>query len=423
MMDVMEVVGNSTSGAGQEVDPFAFFPGISSRIIGLGGAVPGHDPSYVFHTPYVRARRGPAEFTVRISGLVATTGTLAVRIHMQPIDLSAHARLMNSERIALARLSEEGGEIRIGFEGYPGMTYAVLGTISDDTDAWAASLTVSLDQPYDPAEDELAEATGAPVVNSAGLAATSQLVSISKPTLTAPVSQIFTPEQIDEEPFQRWRHTLQIDGPSDRLLWEQIYVLEVLSRYGLLKPGARGLGFDATWSLLPAAMAKRGASVVIAGTGAEGETSALDHFRRPALCDDMTFADHVSTCSADLQAVPPELVNFDFLWSRGATASLESPAAALKFVEDRMICLSQGGIAIHLIELAAGSWPLDPVSGNVLRKGEVERIALQLISRGNEVAQIRADALAPDDRGRRGASGAVPPVTSFALIARRTAGS
>ena len=133
-----------------ELDPFAFYPEAASAIAGLGRSGPSPTPKYAFHTPYVEAAAGPANFTVRLEGLRAKSGTLLLRVHMLPTEPGGRARMANSERVALNRLVHMGGEITIRFEGFHDMTFALVGLIQGETDAAADNLIITLDRPADP---------------------------------------------------------------------------------------------------------------------------------------------------------------------------------------------------------------------------------------------------------------------------------
>ena len=108
-----EVAARATEPTELVLDPFAYQPGIASKIKGLGGHAAGHDPDYVLHTPYVEVAEGPAQFSVRFRGLTAKKGTLVLRVHMLGREEGARARLANAERIALNRLIQHGSEATI----------------------------------------------------------------------------------------------------------------------------------------------------------------------------------------------------------------------------------------------------------------------------------------------------------------------
>ena len=388
------------------IDPFSFMPGVASSVAGLGGAAPGHDPTYVFHTPYVHVARGPATFTIRFRNLVARRGGIVLRVNMLPLEPGAHARLVNSERIAFNRLIGQQGEIAIAFEGYRGMTYAVLGLLTGDTDATADGLEVTLDRPHDANEDyqhAVAEARST-IFGVDAAKPTARLISTDTATLADPVSQMCTAAQMDEPIYATWVERLRQERQRHRKQWEFVYILQVLNRYGMLQPGSRGIGFGCGVEPLPALMAAMGADVVATDLPPEHQDSttwhasgqhgsAIDSLRHPDICDDATFDRSVSFRAVDMTAIPPDLVNFDYTWSSCAYEHLGSIEAGLKFVEDSIACLRPGGLAVHTSEfnLTSNDDTLETGATVLFRRRDMERLALRLISRGHEVAQIKLD--------------------------------
>lgn len=406
------------------LDPFAFIPGVASRVKGLGGNTPSTDPYYVFHTPYVEVAEGMANFTVHFHGLTAKQGTLLLRVHMLPSEPGAHARMANSERIVFNRLVQYGGLISISFEGFRGVTYAVLGMVMGATDAAAESLTVTLDRPVDPNDQRrfAAEAKSSDYGRDTA-EPTSFLISVDPPTLASPVSQVGTAAQLREKAAAPWLRLLRDEPPSDPARWQAVYTLEALRRYGMLEAGARGLGLGVADGPLPAILASHDVSVLVAPpseTMVEGEAAFLDGLRRPHLGDARRFEQNVTAQSALLTPLPPEFVNFDFLWSTDAIGQLGSVRAGLAFIEDAMACLRPRGLAVH-------SFPYDLTQrepggdDSVAQRRHVERIALILVSRGHEVAQMKIDTKGALIDRAEDSSAPAREIARFCLIVRKAA--
>ncbi len=198
-----------------ELDPFAFHVGAASRIKGLGGTGPAASPDYGFHTPYVEAAPGKAHFTVRFDGLMAKAGTLVLRVNMVSSEPGSRSRMVNSQRIALNRLIQSEGEVSIRFEGFHDVVFALHGLIAGDTDAQAEGVVVTLDHPADPtaARDFAVEARSTAYGNTP-LEPASMLLSVKKPTLADPVSQIATDSQLRESVAGGWMARLRPKGSS-----------------------------------------------------------------------------------------------------------------------------------------------------------------------------------------------------------------
>jgi len=414
-----------TQGPGAlELDPFGYHPGMMSCIVGLGGEAPAYSPDYAFHTPYVEAAPGPASFTVRFHGLAAHHGTLVLRVHMLSMEAGSRSRLVNSERIALNRLMLQDGAISISFEGFHNVTFALVGLIAGKTDAGAEGLQVTLDRPADHTTkpEIVAEAKSTEYGNTPWRAATS-LLSENPPRLADPVTQVATALQLREPVAGGWLARLRPKGKSGVEHWRKVYTLQALRRYGMLEQGAVGLGFEPSPSGVPAALAAMHTTLIAAFPTRPGHQLDPNVLKRDlgtrAPCDRKTFEENVTARIVPWRRLPEDLVNFDFLWSARANERLYSVAAALQFIEDAMVCLRPGGLAVHTMsyDLSPGGRSIPSTERILLQQGDVERIALVLVSRGHEVAQFKIAAadpiLAPASHG-------VERRTMVGIIARKT---
>lgn len=391
-------------------DPFAFWPARASRIAGLGGTRIGQraddDPAYVFHSAYLELPAGPVRGRLRFSGLTAETGVLTIGVNALLPDGTAERVADWPVRLgALSRAGQAGGEAEavIAFEARGDCTYAVLGNLYDDAAASADGLTLVLERvERSPAEEALAKARAAmperPVFRRAAA-----LLSDAPATLADPVSQTCTAAQFDEPAYDRWLERLKLEKHRHRKQWEFVYVLQVLARYGVLVPDARGLGFGVGSEPLPAMMAAMGARVTAtdldpgdprAKDWAETDQhGGLDALRRPDICDEASFAERVAFRAVDMGDVPGDLTGYDFVWSTCALEHLGSIRAGAAFVERSLACLRPGGLAVHTTELNCSS-DADTVTegGTVLfRRRDLDRLAVELVSHGHGVAQLKYD--------------------------------
>lgn len=383
--------------AGQPLDPFEFHGHPASSIAGLGGAAPLPDPTYAFHTPYVKAARGHAHFLVRFANLRARRGSLLLRVHMLPDEPGAIANMVTSHRVQLNWLAHHGGEIRLRFEAFRGARYALMGVTPDQLDASADGLSVTLDRPAD--EDDLAANAGATEARSTAYASDTVrtapsplLLSLEPPLFAQPVSQPCTAAQLREPAFRdRCRALGALFG--DRIeQWRTAYAIQVLDRYGLLQAGARGLVLGQVDPVLERGLAAAGVMSHRVALG-EGGTDPSAPVMDPA-------------------ALPGDLFAFDFLLSTRATDLLGGDQQALDLIERSMECLRPGGLAVHVV----GHHP-DPAQSPAVAfdRNGLERIAFALISRGHQMARLKP----PLARHRleSGKDGVVP----FGLVARRAA--
>jgi len=386
-------------------DPFAFWPARASRVAGLGGERDGQrtddDPAYVFHSAYLALPAGTMRARLRFSGLKAETGVLAVGVNALLPDGSAER--VRDWPVRLGALSRGDGVAVIEFEARDDCTYAVLGNLYDDAAASAEGLTLVLERvERSSAEEALARARAEMPERPVFRRATA-LLSDRPATLADPVSQTCTAAQFDEPAYARWLERLKLPRHRHRKQWEFVYVLQVLERYGALVPGARGLGFGVGSEPLPALMAAMGCSVTAtdldagdpraADWAATDQHGGLDALRRPEICDAATFAERVAFRAVDMGNVPGDLTGYDFTWSTCALEHLGSIRAGAAFVERSLQCLRPGGLAVHTTELNCSS-DADTVTdgGTVLfRRRDLDRLAVELVSHGHGVAQLKYD--------------------------------
>ncbi len=387
------------------LDPFAFAATWRSRIAGLGGDEDAPDATYAFHTAYVHGNRDTAVFTVRFTGLVASMGTLRLSVNGLPNRQGLAAFLVATIDIPLREIAAAGGEAMIAFNAEPGNVYAVLGNIPDESDAAAGAIDVTLRRGNHVNEhvEQLISARrtvfGRPPVRSVA-----RLISPGAATLADPVSQMCTAAQFEEPVYGEWVDRMGLRITRHRKEWEFVYILQALRHHDMLREGMRGLGFGVGTEPLPAVMASLGCTIVATDLPPDHQDAAnwsasnqhgagVENLRRPDICPDELLYQRVSFRPVDMTAPPADLVDFDFTWSSCAYEHLGSIPAGLRFVEDSVMCLKPGGIAVHTTEfnLSSNDRTVDKGSTVLFRRKDLERLALTLISRGHEVSMFKYD--------------------------------
>ena len=381
------------------IDPFSFIPHLASRVIGLGGEDASSDQTYAFHTPYVVCAPGPVTFRIRFTNLHASLGNLTVRVNAISTAPGALARTVKMTSRSLSELSETG-EMEVSVEAKPHLIYAVLGLIYGVSDAYADELEIVLDRPGDGSDHAaLLKETQYTSFGVDAAKDVTRLVAGAVPTITNPVSQFRTQSQLDEPSYAQW---LSVMGKGSHLgheLWEEVYVAQALDRYGMLTGGARGLAFGVDAEALPAICAGKGCEIVLTDYlasdpsgpdgGALGDITA---FRRPDICPDKRFDAAVSGQSAPPGSLGGALADFDFCWAIDAAGRLGSVNEALRFVMDSIQCLKVGGLAVHTLPFAAFTdEPSVPADAGLLRRVDLERFALEVVSLGHQIAQFKFD--------------------------------
>lgn len=387
------------------IDPFAFVPNLASCIVGLGGPESADDSSYAFHTPYVYCAPGPATFSVRFTGLEARRGNLTLRVNAIAPLPGAAARTVKMASCPLAEVAATSGEFSITVPARADTLYAIQGQVYGTCDASAVDLTMTLDRPSNGSGfvDQL-NAARSTVFGHDRVAGHQRLVTSNHASLAHPVSQMCTSAQFDEPAYDHWVSVMQTQKHMHRKQWEFVYVMQVLDRYGMLQSNSRGLGFGCGHEQLPAIFAARGCSIVATDLSAEDARSAgwsasnqhsagLDQLRYSNICPPERFDEAVTYRPVDMNAIPEDLTSFDFCWSSCALEHLGSIRAGLDFIVNSLRPLKVGGIAVHTTELnlISDEDTIDNESTVLFRRSDFERLALELISHGHEVAQFCYD--------------------------------
>ena len=183
----------------------------------------------------------------------------------------------------------------------------------------------------------------------------------TEPSLDIVGSQLCTASQFDSPIYRKWCARFQEVPRLHRKQWEYVFVLRALESAGRLSAGRRGLGFGCGHEPLPAVMAALGCHVVATDLDlptavSKGWTASRQHAKspedlyRPGLCDRELFDRNVRLRAVDMNAIPSDLVGFDFLWSSCALEHLGSIEAGIDFVLNSTTCLQPGGMAVHTTE-------------------------------------------------------------------------
>jgi cyclopropane fatty-acyl-phospholipid synthase-like methyltransferase len=172
----------------------------------------------------------------------------------------------------------------------------------------------------------------------------------------------------------------------------------------MLEPGRRGLGFGCGREPLAAVMASRGCEIVatdLDATAAAGlgwietdqHASALEDLNARGICDPELFRQRVSFRAEDMNRIPPDLLNFDFVWSSCAFEHLGSIRHGLEFVVNAMRCLRPGGVAVHTTEfnLTSNYHTVETHNLVVFRRYDMEQLIRTLEQAGHAVASLNVN--------------------------------
>jgi len=339
------------------LDPFAFLASSASRIVGLGGDHPADDSAYAFHSPYGSLKTGQTTFVVRFHGLRASVGNLTLLVNALSPLAGSVARTVKMSAHPLRDIATTG-ELSVTVNTKAHLSYAVLGFIYGPTNASAEALEVEAfqsegDVADSPADHEIVFTEFGDVK----LRQMSLLASNLPATLANPVSQTPTNGQYLEPAFAHWSRLIGRSQDADEQTWARAYVLSALHCYGMMADGSCGFGVCADGQSVDAALLAAGSA--------------------SSLLTDSTVA-----------AIPDNLSNQDYSWSIDA---VQQPVLdAMARVDILLHPLKIGGISVHVLPYDSGhpggNWTS---SGDSLTRSDLDRLILQLLTAGHDVAQLK----------------------------------
>jgi SAM-dependent methyltransferase len=183
-----------------------------------------------------------------------------------------------------------------------------------------------------------------------------------------------------------------------RKLWEWCYIAQALWERGLLAPGKRGLGFAVGKEPLSALFAELGCLIVASDQAPDQaeevgwvrtneHASGLQALLRPDICEPKKFYRQVSFRVVDMNDIPPDLRDFDFVWSACAFEHLGDIPRGLRFLVNMMECLRPGGVAVHTTEYNVNSNDATVSEGDfvLFRRRDLEAAAEELRRAGHHL--------------------------------------
>lgn len=169
----------------------------------------------------------------------------------------------------------------------------------------------------------------------------------------------------------------------------------------MLAPGRRGLGFAVGTEPLPAVFAALGCTIVASDLPGDDSRVALwspsaqwaeglTALNARGHCEEQLFRERVSFRPVDMNAIPADLVGFDFTWSSCSFEHCGSIEQGLRFVREQMKCLVPGGVAVHTTELnlSSDTSTLEAGPTVIFRRSDIERLVGELRDAGHEVAPL-----------------------------------
>jgi 2-polyprenyl-3-methyl-5-hydroxy-6-metoxy-1,4-benzoquinol methylase len=212
-------------------------------------------------------------------------------------------------------------------------------------------------------------------------------------------SGICTQEQLESTKFQDWAERFgEARGHLHRKIWEWCFIAEALHERKLLQPGFSGLGFAVGTEPLTSLFCNLGSSIYatdlftdIAKEGGWVKTnqhaSNVESLNSRKLCSNELFKKNCTFRHVDMNDIPNDMTNFDFVWSSCALEHLGSLSHGEEFIYNAMKCLKPGGFAVHTTEYNFSSNSNTVSSGDTVlyRRQDIENIISNIREQGHSI--------------------------------------
>lgn len=219
-------------------------------------------------------------------------------------------------------------------------------------------------------------------------------------------SSLCVAKQLQSKMFREWKMRMNLSCDHlHRKIWEYCYIAQALEERGMLQPGRRGLGFAVGREPLPSLFATYGCQILAtdldeyrakqAGWVDSGEhASGLEALNHKGICPSNLFRKRVQFRIVDMNRVPDDLREFDFVWSSCSVEHLGSLEAGFRFMRNMTRCLRPGGVAVHTTEYNVSSNDATLSRGHTVlfRKRDLLSMRTLLESQGHHVAPLDFDA-------------------------------
>jgi len=219
-----------------------------------------------------------------------------------------------------------------------------------------------------------------------------------EPVLHQAISQLCTQAQCESPQYAYWCEQIRETPRLHRKQWEYCYILQVLEQSGMLAAGRSGMGFGVGREPLTAVMAARGCTILASDMDAQASTAqgwvgtnqhagALEQLNERGICDAARFKASVRYRTVDMNRLPGDEGDFDFLWSSCALEHLGSLRHGLDYIERSMALLRPGGLAVHTTEynVASNIFTLSRGGTVLYRRRDILGLADRLRAQGHHI--------------------------------------
>jgi len=313
--------------------------------------------------------------------------------------------LVAGSRTPLEDLDGSDLEIVVRVAAVPDVQYALFGYFSEPSDLRASGLSIVAEElGGESPEDFISSDTARSFFEATSVDMPNRLMADGEPNFIRPVSQALTTGQIGSAEYAAsWLEIPEVDGiPAWR--WRQAFALQSLETYGVLRNGANGLLIRNGQLPVASIIAAHGCSL------AEIEIADATYSEADGGVGNPGFSHLGPEDIATLRG------QFDFVVALSSSHWFVDKPAFVNFVASVVRQVLRGGIAVILFDHVAIADHPDDVGtsrdGFVPQRGDIEQLAVRIISHGSDVAQLSfAEGV--------GTNRAIMPICPFGLIVRR----
>lgn len=201
--------------------------------------------------------------------------------------------------------------------------------------------------------------------------------------------------------YKRWCSELKEEPKFHRKQWEFVYVMQALWERGCIQKNKRGLVFAVGTEPGPSIFANYGCDILATDIFPEkgkamGWTDAnqlcfgIESLNTRGLCDDRTLKERIRYRPVDMNAIPADLVDFDFNWSSCSFEHLGSIDKGIAFLKNQLQTLKPGGWAVHTTEynISSDDQTIEKGDTVVFRKRDIDKVVAELRNMGHFVEEI-----------------------------------
>lgn len=230
--------------------------------------------------------------------------------------------------------------------------------------------------------------------------------NIPRPSSSSPLDcRACTQRDVESPNFRYWAQRVGLrPGVLHRKHWEWCYITQALWERGVFGPARRGLGFAVGREPLTSLYTSMGCEILatdLERASADGQgwvegnqhADGVEQLNAAGLCSPELFEANARFRPVNMLDIPPDLEDFDFLWSSCALEHLGSLRQGIDFVLNAMKCLRLGGVAVHTTEFNVESDAQTIESGHnvIYRKCDFLKLADELRAKGHDIETFNFD--------------------------------